>query len=315
MIFEAWPLDQRQGTRTFRELLDIRLTSTRERESVELEAVLVLSERITEMRLRHRMLPTQRDELQEHEMQLAKLDAQIQGLTSSADKKSADRLRVVSSALRILQEEVQELDRRRTSLQGLQSAVQSARSTSFPQLLERLRSEYRVASLTDLEWAAFKIEFAGDVGSTLTRVLTQVEDNIAKLTGTPVDEPEAAVALDELAQDELNGCSVIELKAVAKRLERLVGLDAERSKQLRGLTEAASKARAQIARLTSDIKRAENESTDELVTRRREHYEAYFKALLDEEEELGQLYAPLDEVSPRVWCLGREAPLCGQTSC
>lgn len=295
VIFESWPLDQRQRATTFGELLDIRLTSTRERESAELDAVLDLSGRVTEARLRQRMLPTQRNELKEQETQLKTLDEQIEKLTSSADKESATRLRLVSSALRTRQEEVQKLDRRRTGLQGLQSAVQSARSTSFPRYLERLQDEHRAAGLTDADWDAFKIEFAGDVGGILVRALEQVGDDIAKLTGTTVGDSRSA-ALDEYGQDELLKCSVNELKAEAKRLEELVGLDAARSRELRNLTEAASKARTRIERLTRAIERAETEQTDELVARRLEHYGAYFKALLEEESELRQLYAPLDAV-------------------
>ena len=130
------------------------------------------------------MLPTQRRELKEQETQLAELDEQIEKLTTSADKESAVRLRVVSSALRSCQEEVQKLDRRRTGLQGLQSAVQSARSTSFPRYLERLQDEHRSAGLTNADWDAFRIEFAGDVGSILAQALKQVGDDISELAGT-----------------------------------------------------------------------------------------------------------------------------------
>ena len=91
-------------------------------------------------------------------------------------------------------------------------------------------------------------------------------------------------------------CSVSELQADAKRLEELVGLDAVRRRQLKNLTEATSKTRTRIGKLARAIERAENEHSDKLVARRLEHYGAYFKALLEEESELRQLYAPLDAV-------------------
>ena len=295
VIFEAWALDQRQGATTFRELLDIRLTSARARQSAELEAVLDLSDHITEMRLRRRASRSQRDELEERKKQLVKLDSEITKLTSNADAESVDRLGVVSTALRERQEQVQKLDRRRTGLKGLLSAVESARSTSFPRYLERLRSEHSTASLTDAEWDAFKIEFAGDVEGILSRASKQVVDHIAALV-EPIVEDSESITLDGLPPDELLERSIKELKAEAKRLERLVGLDTARSRELKSLTEAAGKARTRIERLTHEIERSERERPDEMVARRLEHYEAYFKALLEEESELRRLYEPLDDV-------------------
>ena len=295
VIFEAWPLDQRQGATSFRELLEIRLTSIAERRSAELDAVLDLSDRISEARQRSRMLHSRRDELKEQEKQRTKLDDEITSLTKNADIESAKRLRVVSTALRKHQEEVH---RRRTSLNGLLSAVQSARSTSFPRYRERIREEHDAAGLADAEWTAFEIEFVGDVDGILSQSLKRAGDGIVTLTGAPIDQPES-VNLDGLQEDELRERSINELQAEADRLERLAGLDLKRSKELKRLTNLASKARTRIEKLKRDIERTENERVDELVARRISHYGAYFRALLEEESELRQLYAPLDDVLQR----------------
>ena len=45
-----------------------------------------------------------------------------------------------------------------------------------------------------------------------------------------------------------------------------------------------------------DVEHTKNENPKDLVARRLEHYKAYFQALLEEEAELRQLYAPLEEV-------------------
>ena len=295
VIFEAWPLDQRQGATKFRDLLEIRLTSTRERKSSELDAVLDLSDRITEIRLRKRALESQNDELERHEKQQTSLDNEITTITRNVDKESAKHLLAVSTVLQQRQEQVQKLDRRRTGLHGLQSAVQSARATRFPRNLERLRDGHSAASLADAEWDAFRVEFAGDVHGILDRVLKQVGDDVSALAGITIDDPGSAT-LEGLERDELLQCSINELKAEASRLERLVGLDEARRKKLRNLTEAASQTRTRIQRLRQDIERSENETTDEFVARRLERYGAYFEALLEEESELRRLYAPLDDV-------------------
>ena len=173
--------------------------------------------------------------------------------------------------------------------------MQTARRASFPRTLERLREDYKPAELTDAEWEGFQIDFKGDVDELLKRISKKVDKRIAGLEGPIIDDPKSIV-LDELSQDELLKRSINELKADEERLRQLVGLDRVRSKQLKGLTEDAGQARVQIKKLKQEIKRTKNERPDELVSRRLEHYEAYFEALLEEETELRALYAPLDEV-------------------
>ena len=295
VIFEAWPVDKRQGATTFRELLGILLTSARQRQSAELDAVLNLSDQMTEMRMRRNALTRQRELLKELKDRLAKLNSEIKKLTKRAGKKSADRHSIVSTVLRERQEQVQSLHRRQTALKGLRSAVQTARRTSFPQILERLRIDYNTAELTDGEWEGFQIDFKGDVDQLLKRTLKKVNKRIADLHGPIFDDPKSVI-LDELSRDELLKRSINELKADEERLRQLVGLDKVRSKQLKGLTEEAGEVRAKIKRLEKEIERTENESTKKLSSRRLKRYEAYFKALLEEETELRALYAPLDEM-------------------
>jgi hypothetical protein len=98
--------------------------------------------------------------------------------------------------------------------------------------------------------------------------------------------------------EELATGTVSELKAEQARLQALVGLDTARAAQLKRLQEQAADARARISKLGTEID--EGEGADGraavLVKQRAERYEAYFNAMLEEEEELGRLYAPLREI-------------------
>ena len=295
VIFEAWPVDRRQGAVTFHELLGIHLASARERQAAELDAVLDLSGRTTEMRMRSKGLKPKRKLLKDRKDRLSKLKNEIEKLTARADKRSADRHGVVSTVLRERQEQFQRLQRRQTALNGLSSAVQTERRANFPRALERLRKDHKPAKLTDAEWESFQIDFKGDVDDLLKRKSKKVDKLLTKLDGLIIDDPKS-INLDELSQDELIKRSINELKAEEERLRQLVGLDKDRSKQLKGLREDVGQARVEIKKLKQEIKRIENERPDELVSRRLEHYEAYFEALLEEETELRALYAPLEEV-------------------
>ena len=295
VIFNAWPVGQRQGAVTFRELLEIRLTSATQRQSSELEAVLDLSDRISDMRLRRRALDAQKSQLRDYQKKLAELNKQIASLTKDADKKSAERLGIVSATLRERQDLIERLDRRNTALEGLRSAVNSARSTSFPRHLEQLQANYTEANLTDTEWDAFKIDFRGDVKDILERTSTTVHKEIEALKGPIVDDPES-INLDDLSRDDLLEHSLNVLKIDQERLQKRVGLDAARSKRLNNLTKTAGDFDKKIERLKKEIEHTEGENPKELVDRRLGHYRAYFNALLEEESELRGLYAPLADV-------------------
>lgn len=295
VIFEAWPIDQRQGADSFRELLDIRLGAARHRQAQQLESVLDLSDQITAVRLRKRKIPALEKELAELEARLNRLNGKIAELTKNADRKSADRLNVVSAALRTRQDEHQLLDRRQTALTGLQEAVLAARSTTFPRFVERLKEEYSTAGLDAADWSAFELRFADDVDEVLQARLRANRQAMAVVVGTsPAGETD--VNLDGLTSEQLALEPLSKLAADEARLRGLVGLDEVRSKTLSTLTEQAGTTSGRIEKLKGEIAQAKSEVTGDLVARRLAHYEAYFEALLAAEIELRRLYAPLAEV-------------------
>lgn len=295
VIFEAWPGEERQGATNFRELLEIQLTSARARQSSELQEVLDYSDRIADLRLRRRQVGAQRSEKAQYEAQLKRLEGQIAALTTNSDQRSANRLAVVSEVFVERQGLVQALDRRRTALSGLQSAVSSARSTAFPQYHRRLRDEYSASGLTDIQWASFTIDFTHDVDSLIGQALQDISNELNSLRGEPVVDT-IPIVLDEYSREELSTFSLAQLNSDVMRLQELVGLDTERRKRLTKLSESAAGVRTHISRLSEDIERALSEDIDELIISRRDHYESYFQALIEEEDALRKLYEPLSAV-------------------
>lgn len=81
------------------------------------------------------------------------------------------------------------------------------------------------------------------------------------------------------------------------RLQTLAGIDAQNSRRYRALTEKITRADTALAKLNLDIERA-IKAEDMLVVLRTARIAAYkgiFTAVLDEETELTQLYAPLSD--------------------
>ena len=297
VIYNAWPVDERQGAVDFRELLEIRLSAARERQATEREAIARFSDEIAHQRLLWGSLARRREQLRMLELSARTLSDQITALTVQAGSVNAERYAVVSDALAARQEALQTVDRRITALTTLRGAAETAESNAFPDYLRRLQSKHPEAQLSEKQWLVFLPRFSGDVPATLATAISEARAAHAEILGQP-PAGGTGEALDSLEADKLAGLTVSTLKAEQARLHQLVGLDAERAKQLRRLQQQAGETRTRITRLKSGVAEAEGAQAriNELVPQRADRYEAYFNAILEEQQQLEELYAPLRNV-------------------
>lgn len=297
VIFNAWPVDDRQGATNFQELLAIRLGALKERQATELEAIGQVSEEITNQRVLKSALGRKHEERTNLTTAIGTLEGKIRELTSRSGGASGERHGVVSAALARRQELLQAADRRVTDIKALRATVEGARTTQFPQFLRALREKHVHTGLVDSDWPAFEPVFAGDVDTLVSEALGKAESQRSSLAGTPVD-PVTAQALDGLSEEALAQKSVAELRVEQARLEKLVGLDKERAAQLTKLQGQLAEGRARAARLDAEIEdaRQSDSRVEALAAERSQRYEAYFNALLGQEQQLKELYAPLHDI-------------------
>lgn len=297
VIFEAWPVVQRQGATDFHELLDIRLGAVRSAQRDQLEAITALGEDITGQRVIKSGLGRKHEQRVTASTNITTLEGQIQELTGKADRTSGERHAAVSAALAARQRALQAVDRRMTDFKALQAAILAARSTHFPAFLQRLQDSYQQTGLTQDQWRAFLPRFGGDVDAILASALSSAKTEHAVIAGVPVD-PTTAPPLDSVAAEALDARTAAELTVEQARLEKLVGLDKQRAAKLTQLQLHLSAARALAAKLDTEITegRKSDERVQLLVATRSERYAAYFNALLAQEQQLRDLYAPLDEI-------------------
>lgn len=297
VVFNTWPIEQRQGATNFNELLDIRLQSARTRQSAELDAVAALSEAITDQRNIKAGLPAKSTELANHEKQLEAIIAQAKDLTGKANAVDADRLEVLNDALQRRRQELQTVDRKITELESLRGEVKVARDSRFPDYVRRLRSEHTNSALTEADWERFEVDFIGDVDDVLATSIETTGVNRNRIAGTTSSE-QVASNLEGLALDKLLERTVAELNTERERLQKLIGLDKERTKQLAKVNERAATVRAIITKLNAEIVFGQNADVQAelLTTERLERYASYFNALLEEKAQLDELYAPLSRL-------------------
>ena len=175
VIFEAWPIEHRQGATTFAELLNIRLRSARAAQQEELAALTLLSEKITDERVKRGGLAGRREKRATVAQGIATLESQIRELTGRADSSSGERHSAVSAVLAARQQELQRVDRRRTDLKSLHDAASTAHASHFPAFLRRLQDTHANAGLTPEQWQEFLPMFRGDVGAAIASALSAAE--------------------------------------------------------------------------------------------------------------------------------------------
>jgi len=297
VIFDAWPVEQRQGATSFQDLLDIRLGAARASQRDELDAVTTISEEITNQRVVQRGLKGKTAEKAAATTAVANYEAQIKELTGKADTASGERHSAVSRALAERQKTLQSLDRKMTDLKKLQASAQHLRTAQFPAFLHRIQQEHPHAGLTEDQWSAFLPRFTGNVDKTVSDALTVADSEHKATAGAPI-LADSKATLDGVPVDDLTARTVAELTVEQSRLQQLVGLDVKRAAALTQLQNHLTKARSASTKIDKDIAAAEGAGAKiaQLVAERTARYRAYFNALLTEEAELTTLYAPLEKI-------------------
>jgi hypothetical protein len=296
VIYNSWPINERQGATDFKELLYVRLGLARDQQQTELGTIRQLGDEITSLRVLQHQLPRQKEQLAGAGRLVAQLDTQIKAIAEAGGSGHAARYGVVAKVLQGRLNEAQMLDRQRTDLVALANAIDVATGSQFPKFADDLKGRYPHAGLAAEDWGQFIPAFTGDPGKLVAARLAVVEQRQAELKGPePTGEPQP---LDGLSQEELEDLDISRLQVERNRLEQLVGLDTKRAEQLRRLQEQYSNATTQIKRLTTAIAEATDAETTvaELTSSRTRHYASYFGAVVREAAELKALYAPLREV-------------------
>ncbi|MFJ2758928.1 TrlF family AAA-like ATPase [Nocardioides sp. NPDC087217] len=297
VIFETWPVEQRQGATSFRELLDIRLASARAAQTDELSEITRLSAAITEQRVVQTDLAGKQRRRATLSTSISSLESQVRELTGRADAASSERHGLISSALATRQRELQATDRRLTDLRGLLAAVTTTRTVNFPALVQRLQNTHQHAGLTSDQWSSFEPIFSVDVDTILGEAIATTTTQLSSVAGTPPDSSRAT-QIQDVQPPDFAQLTVAELTAEQTRLQNLVGLDRQRTRQLTALQAQLTSSRGALVRLDEEIAHAQGAASriDQLTEQRSSHYAAYFDHLLNEEQELRLLYAPLEQI-------------------
>lgn len=301
VIYQAHPTEDRMGTTTFRELLDLRTARGKAIRQSHEEALAEATQELNFERDRRASLPGLQRQRAEKATSIVKDKRDRSTLIGKGGEQRAKQLDVISTAAEAVRFEVEQARRRLHALVALKDEVADMRANKAPLRLRQLQQTHAEAGLSAETWKAFLLDFTGDVDGILARAIEVIDKRIRALSGPTPGEvvlstgarPSGSSLLPDGAVLEKQTLSLLD-KEVA-RLRALIGTDAENAKAFARLSEKISRDEAALAKLDRDIDSANkaDERIKELIQFRRDSYAAVFDGIIEEEKELSALYGPL----------------------
>jgi energy-coupling factor transporter ATP-binding protein EcfA2 len=300
VIFNAHPLNERQGTDSFHDLLGLRLEISRQKRERQQQALTRASADLTDERVKKDGLKALERDRDEKKRAIDKDKTDRMSLVSKGNEERARRHEQVSLAVDAKRKLVDQAKRRHQTLLHLQNDVRDFRTRQAPFLLSDLKQEREDAGLSVTDWEAFRLDYVGPVDTLLTEQIRQANLSVIALQGPAKTDPEpqanpdpsgALIPVDADLADQ----SLSLLERELARLRTLVGVDAQNAKRFSALSDKITKAEAALTRVLQQIERilGADERIRALVDARRNAYAAIFESIVEEEQELADLYAPI----------------------
>lgn len=300
VIFNAHPINERQGADSFQELLSLRLETSRQKRERQQQALTRASADLTDERVKkdgRKALEKDRDE---KKRAIDKDKTDRNSLVAKGNEERARCHEQVSLAVDAKRQLLDQAKRRHQALLHLQNDVRDFRTRQAPSLLADLKEEREQAALSATDWEAFRLDFAGPVDTLLTERIRQARLLVTALQG-PAKTDLASQTNSDLAVSPipvgviLTDQSLSLLERELARLRTLVGVDAQNAKRFTTLSDKITKAETALTKVLQQIERIKgaDERIQALIEARRSAYAAIFEAIVEEERELVDLYAPI----------------------
>ena len=297
VIFNAHPEGQRLGMSDFRELLQFRAANARE-SRIECERLLQdLSKIITAERNKKHSIEGLTKRIEEKSKQITIDKAARQTLIKTGQEQRIKDLQQVAASLDIVTRKLDSANRSQQALIALQGAVLSARTTTFPNFISKLKQNHTETGFEENDWARFRIDFVGDVDQLVSEKIEAANKEIKALTDPALIANNISVSTATFISDysTLANQPFNVLKSEAKRLEFLIGIDTTNTAQYVKLNSKIGKDETDLEKLKRELTDAQGagERIKDLLSRKKDAYKNVFKSIIDEENELVKLYQPL----------------------
>ena len=294
VIFESHSQDDREWALDFAELREqqtARFQQAREREA---EAINDISDRIATEFEKESLVATLTTQVGQKKKLIADYTADRAKLVVKGTEAQVTRHTELSEAAQALRNRIQAFGNQRRTFVALQDEVRSMRATGAPEMLRQAQARHGNSGLDAKQWDEFLLIYKGDVDKSLSAYIAWVDGEVRNLNGVPPPPGDPSVALVPDTAD-LSALPLAPITAEMTRLEALFSADKVIRDQYAALT-------SRIAQESSALQTLENRLADaqgaaarrkDLQTERDDTYGRVFEAIINEQNALAGLYAPL----------------------
>ncbi len=168
------------------------------------------------------------------------------------------------------------------------------RATGAPEMLRQAQARHSSSGLDAAQWGEFLLIYKGDVDKSLAAYVAWADGEASKLNGVPppLGDPRAPLVADTA---DLSTLPLAPIAAEMTRLEALFSADKLVRDQYAALTSRIAQENSAFQTLDTRLTDAQGAAVrrKDLQTKRDDTYGRVFEAIINEQNALAGLYAPL----------------------
>lgn len=294
VVFDSHSQDSREWANDFAELRDhktLRFQQARERDA---NAISDLSDRIATEFEKERLVDSLTAQMNQKKKTISDYTSDLGKLVPKGTEAQALRHSKLNEAAQILRNKIQGYSNQRRTFVALQDEVCSMRAIGSPELLRQVQTKYGTSGLSAQQWDDFLLVYKGDVDKSLESYIIWVDCELQKLNGDmPIQvEPNVALISDNA---DLSALPLAPIAAEMIRLESLFSADKTIREQYTALSNRITQENGILSNLEKKLADAQGAEVRRKVLQveRDRVYGTVFESIINEQNALNDLYAPL----------------------
>ncbi|AVI58377.1 phosphotransferase [Paracoccus yeei] len=294
VIFETHSQDNRKGALDFEELRDQQTSRFQQSRKREAEAIADISDRIASEFEKESLVATLTAQVSQKKTLIAGYIADRTKLVVKGTEAQVARHTELSEAAQKLRNKIHAYNNQRRTFIDLQDEVRSMRATGAPEMLRQAQARHGSSGLNAEQWDEFLLIYKGDVDKSLAAYIAWSDSEVSKLNGVPLppSAPNTQLIPDNA---DLSTLPLAPIIAEMTRLEALFSADKLVREQYTALTGRIAQENSALQTLETKLTDAQGAETrrKDLQTERDDAYQRVFEAIINEQNALAGLYAPL----------------------
>jgi len=295
VIFEAHAAKIQDGAYSFEELSEQRTSRFRQARRLASEAITATSDRIAEELEKEAIIASLTSQVAAREKLIAGYMADLAKLVVKGSEAEVQRHTALTEAVQEVTTRVNALGTQRRTYLALQDEVKNTRTAKAPEMLRQAIARHPSTGFNAQQWDDFLLDYRGDVDKALNDYIAWVDQELVKLNGiAPACGPD--VQLIPVDAD-LQTIQLSVLKAEMARLEKRISADTVVRNQYTTLSKkiTTEKAGLQVLKTRLEDAKGAPDRRKGLQQERETAYGQLFDAVINEQNALTELYAPLME--------------------